>query len=204
MKLPKGNWKAVVGNRRYMVSDDGRVFTLGYNKPGRVLKPTVNINGYHTVCIYYDDKKRHERVHRILAQAWIGDISGKQINHINGIKTDNRLCNLEITNNSGNQLHRRRVLGQESLRKIKSSDLPRIIKMFADGKTCAEISVRYGVGPTAISSLLRYRFDNRDTAVSIKYKKQLLLGFARLKQGERMRIARAALDSLGKGEDWDD
>lgn len=45
-------------------------------------------------------------LHRIIWQAAHGPISeGMQINHINGVKTDNRICNLELVTPRGNTQH---------------------------------------------------------------------------------------------------
>ena len=49
--------------------------------------------------------------HRFVWIVFKGEIpDGYEINHINGIKNDNRLCNLELVTKSENELHKRRVL----------------------------------------------------------------------------------------------
>ena len=71
----------------YFVSRCGRVF-----KGLRELKPSDNGKGYLTVSI----NRKMTRVHRIVAETFIENENLKpQVNHINGVKTDNRVVNLE-------------------------------------------------------------------------------------------------------------
>ena len=111
-------WRDVVGfEGRYEVSNYGHVRTIPHyvdNHTGRILlkarllRPNVLRKGYLQVTISDGDSRRHARqVHRLVAEAFIGrPADGRnQVNHKNGMKQDNRACNMEWTDNSGNQLH---------------------------------------------------------------------------------------------------
>lgn len=95
---------------RYEISTLGRIRALPYRYPinhscGRVvyrkasehlLKPTIN-NGYYGVGLRSKNGAwRRKSLHRLLAFTFISNPEKKpHINHKNGVKTDNRLDNLE-------------------------------------------------------------------------------------------------------------
>jgi len=73
---------------------------------GRMLKPAIDKKGYKRVAIMVDGKLTTLKVHRIVAKAFIENVNDKpQVNHIDGIKTNNHVSNLEWVNNSENVQH---------------------------------------------------------------------------------------------------
>lgn len=97
-------WKTIEQtNGLYEVSDTGVVRKI---KTGNTLKPKKNYKGYLRVMIMINYKKYIFRVHRLVAQAFVPNPLNKpQVNHINGIKTDNRVENLEWVSNEENHKH---------------------------------------------------------------------------------------------------
>ena len=85
---------------------------LGHVKgPRGSNKPFKNRDGYLVATLYTNSKPRRTGVHRLVALAFIPNPEDKpQINHKNGVRTDNRPENLEWATCSENNLHRRRVL----------------------------------------------------------------------------------------------
>lgn len=89
--------------KSYIVYSDGKVFSLARN---RFLKPYISDNGYERIRICYDGKFESWTVHRLVAMMFLDNAEGKnEVNHKNGIKTDNRVENLEWCTTSENQKH---------------------------------------------------------------------------------------------------
>lgn len=79
----------------------GRVYM-----PEKILKQTISNYGYYKICISIDGKVHHLSTHRLIAEAFVPNPDIKhQINHINGIKTDNNIDNLEWVNCKENIKH---------------------------------------------------------------------------------------------------
>jgi hypothetical protein len=97
----------------YEVSDLGNVRRdAPYNSThaGRILKPRLSPSGYLSVDLCRDNRAVHFRVNRLVLAAFTRPPRpGEQGNHINGIKTDNRLANLEWTEPVENIRHAHRV-----------------------------------------------------------------------------------------------
>lgn len=93
----KEEWKDIPGYEGYyQVSNLGRVKSLNYNRENRkqILKQAKDYDGYCLVSLAKNNKHTTAKVHRLVLQAFIGP-SNLHINHINKIKEDNRLENLE-------------------------------------------------------------------------------------------------------------
>ena len=100
----------------YQVSNDGKIKTVSRlikrkNKgdfilKSRILKQLKNNKGYFNIRLCFNNIKKSFTVHRLVANAFIINFKNKpQINHINCIKSDNRIENLEWVTNDENQHH---------------------------------------------------------------------------------------------------
>lgn len=102
-------WKKIPKFSRYEVSSHGNIRSINYKKTGLVknLKPAKSNDGYLKTMILSDDNTYHSwSIHSFVCLTFIGPKEyGVEINHINGIKTDNRIENLEYCTRSENIKH---------------------------------------------------------------------------------------------------
>lgn len=98
-------WKDIKGYEGlYQISTNGRVKSLlKVTKFGNrlkvneemILKPALGKRGYYVVSLNHNGKSKTFTIHRLIAEAFIPNpLNKKFIDHINTIKTDNRIENL--------------------------------------------------------------------------------------------------------------
>lgn len=117
------DWKTISGFSNYEISNTGKV----RNKITKyILKGRVTKTGYYQVNIKNDDTNKfvNQYIHRLVALAFIKNPENKkQVNHIDGDKSNNNVENLEWVTASENQKHKYYVIGSKtSNRKIGMFD----------------------------------------------------------------------------------
>lgn len=86
----------------YFITEDG--IYSNWRGGLKKLKPRLDSKGYYYVGLYPGPKNK--RIHRLLAEVFIPNPENKRtVNHKNGIKTDNRISNLEWATYQENLQH---------------------------------------------------------------------------------------------------
>lgn len=164
-------WRPVVGYEGwYEVSDSGRVKrtkTVPGTWAGRMLALPLNSYGYPCVCLHRStrDSQKTFTVHRLVMAAFVGPCPlGREVNHKNGVKTGNRVGNLEYVTGKENRRHAREVLGMSRKgennprAKLTEDAVREIRRHYRRGVvTQRQLASEHGVSPGAIAFALRNR-----------------------------------------------
>ena len=166
----------------YAVTEDGRVWSYPkrqgkdmYLSEGKFLKGNTYPSGYKGVTLSKNNEIRRFLVHRLVAGAFISNPKNKRtVNHINGVKGDNNLSNLEWATYSENHKHAFRLglmkisdkskaqarINQkkavDKIRKISIDDASEICEAYATGIfSCRELAECHNVSTKTINNLVR-------------------------------------------------
>ena len=164
-------WRPVVGYEGwYEVSSLGRVRRVKPGRgtrPGRIRKAFPTRDGYLVLFLSRGSIQRPFSVHRLVVEAFIGPIPGNmEVNHLNGVRGDPRLANLEIVTTSQNLTHSFRVLGRRNISrrgeatgtsKLTSAQVTAIRERRANGERVNDLAREFGVDRHCISSLVNRR-----------------------------------------------
>ncbi len=120
------SWKIIKHMDRYEVSDLGRIRNRKTKRPVR----SYSSKGYTLTNLYTDRGRVHGRVHRLVAEAFVGKLlEGLDVDHINRDRSDNRAVNLRICLSKLNQANKINKVGI----------VKHIIELYESGKSEEEI-----------------------------------------------------------------
>jgi hypothetical protein len=145
----------------YSITRNGEVYSHISNK---YLKP-MKVLGYLRVELTKNRERKTLRIHRLVAMMFIRNPKNKkEVNHINGIKTDNRVENLEWNTAKENMRHAydnglkvpNMICGERhGNSKLKEKDVIKIRKLLKRGLSQVKIGKLYNVSKSAIGDIKR-------------------------------------------------
>jgi len=108
-------WKNIIGYEGiYLVSNEGSIKSIDRTNSknrkflGKVLKQSLS-SGYFCVSLCKNGEQKTYRVHRLVAQAFLKNNKNKpEVNHKDGNKLNNNVCNLEWCSKLENNKHARK------------------------------------------------------------------------------------------------
>jgi len=155
---------------KYYVSSSGRVrretpSAWDARRGNRFLRGSVDSNGYISVALYFGVKRKVRGVHQLVADAFLGTRpDGKEVNHIDSNKHNNRVENLEYVTKDENLRHAIRagvrwVPSGENCKQTKLTlDQVRQIKEVSPGAKipyglAKKMAIEFGVSRSAITAV---------------------------------------------------
>lgn len=164
-------WKDIKGYEGfYQISNIGRIKNLPrkYAPRERIRKNCLDSDGYGLIILYRDGTSKTKKIHRLVAQAFIENpLNLPEVNHKNGIKTDNYTDNLEWVTTRQNIEHAIKIglmnpIGEDnSNSKLRSKDVKEIKRLISLGLTSRKIASMFGMSNQMISNIkLEYNWKN--------------------------------------------
>lgn len=169
--MQKEIWKKIEGCTTYEVSTLGNIKSLpksnyngvkNYITKEIILKQIHDKDGYRKVGLKTDSTKKQKQfsVHRLVALHFISNPENKpEINHINGIKDDNRTDNLEWATRKENQVHAYKnklqiaVRGEQSVQAKLTEK--QVLEIRASDLSRKELSLKFNVRQSCICKIIK-------------------------------------------------
>lgn len=152
-------WLPIVGyDGLYEVSNTGRIASLKYQR--KIRKLGKHLGGYLQVNLSKNGIVERKLVHRLVTRSFLGEAEdGQQVNHKNGVKTDNMIENLEYCTPSDNKKHSFRIgleshVGEKHNRaKLTNNKVMQIHDLLKIGMKHVDIAKKLGVHRTTVSQI---------------------------------------------------
>ena len=191
-------WKTVIYKGKMVDYEASNLGKIRKKTTQVIIKQRINVDGYLTCSIIHTPGKCSQpKVHNLVIEAFKENVNNlPAVNHINSIKSDNRLVNLEYATHSENMTHSyknpNRKRSTVAIVQYDSAEKKNIINTFNRAKDASD---KLGITEEAVKSyLLGYRKSNRyffgyaDTSVYLTQEE--LVDFVPIKNFPRYLIHR--------------
>ena len=155
--------KTIEGYDGYFISDEGEVYSSKYKEP-RKLKHRLNSKGRPYVNLCKNGKQKSVLIHRLVAKYFLPEFNENlEVNHKDGVKTNNNVSNLEMVDRKGNMQHAIRTgllinpkgeehwdskLTEEEVREIREKYIPYTYSL-------SQLAKEYGVSESCIKFIIK-------------------------------------------------
>ncbi len=131
-------WKDIEGYENlYKISNMGRVKSI---KNDNLLRLSTQIDGYIKVGLSKNNKQSSKLVHRLVCESFLKNVENKPyVNHINSVRNDNRLTNLNYVTPSENMSHAIKIGNLKTSKKNRYNNLLKILNINFPIKTSKTI-----------------------------------------------------------------
>lgn len=173
-------WKDVVGYEGlYKVSNLGNVWSYYKNKK---ITPAKNCDGYLNVSLRKEKKGKTHKVHRLVLIAFTAKVEQKEeVNHIDNVRDNNVLANLEWVTRRENLAHTKkqnrhykfpkRSCQEHTQAKLTNKKVLLLIKLVESGKNKKQLSSDFGISTGTINDILAGRRWSQLTKRGKKFEK---------------------------------
>lgn len=141
----------------YAATEDGAIWSYRTNI---YLSPTLTSHGYLRIALTIKQVQVKRHVHQWVMLAYYGESLGRDVNHKNSIKTDNRLDNLEYVTRKQN-IHHAIAAGTNKIRGVGAAkaklteEQAKSIKYNESHLRNFQLAKKYNITPTAVSLIRR-------------------------------------------------
>ena len=160
-------WRKIEDFSRYEISNKGNLkanlkFRKGRDYQSIILNPSKDKDGYYRTILVSDDGiKKNKLIHRLVAESFIPNPENKPcVNHIDGIKDNNILHNLEWCTVKENNNHAIKLglSGQAGGEKHHMAKLNSIqveeIKRNENNLSQSKLAFKYGISQCQVSRIV--------------------------------------------------
>lgn len=118
---------------------------------------TVSARGYIVASVRAMGTRMQVKAHQVIWISENGRIpSGAVLDHINRVKTDNRLCNLRLADAVTNSRNRRSYKGSGNpAAKLSLTDASSVRQLHAELRSYARVAKEFGVSRSLVAQIVR-------------------------------------------------